>query len=297
MSCILLHPMHNLPVANEIVRRNIPVTPEIDALPRRKRVRAIVSLMVQHNLEAYRHRYTSNAQALAEADTFEKGEAKAFSASRTIAGWPIIAVLTASWRYQTSDHRDYDNLPTNDATARLMEALEQEVGASPGKLPDAPAYQQAARTYWTSDVGSIQTFVDAATAARAVRKASRPARATVTTTVAPSSGEAERILRSLVSDIEAMNSGVVLTLDDDSESEGFGPFSEIDENRDGTIIAWPNLRIMLEEAQKFLAGQQALPLPTPATPVAQPTPPAPAMPSPMAAFVNTLAKVKGQFAS
>lgn len=272
MSCMLLHPMHCLPVANEIVRRDLKVDPAIDSLPRRKRVRALVSAMFADNVTAFRHRYANNANALAEADNFEKVAGKAFSASRTTASPEVVFSLARSWSYQTSDHADADKLPTMAAVRTLTDAILKEAGKDDAGFCASPAYQQASRGFWTATPDTIKPLIDEAARVRAERKAGRPAKATAATSNADllaqaiSLGEGERLLRSLVSDVEAMLSGVQVERGDGSESEGFGPFAAYDENKHGVIVAWPNLRITLEAAFKYLEGQRALSLAPAAAP-------------------------------
>jgi hypothetical protein len=290
MSCMLLHPIHNLPVANAIVARNISVTPEIDALPRRKRGRAIVNLMFTHNLEAFRHRYAGNPDALEEAAKHEK-LANAFSSARTHADPFAVLKLASSWSYQTSDHNDCDKLPTTRAVDALLVAMAKEGGFNPDDLHQQKGYNSQPADLWTAEPATIQPMIDAASALRAARRASR---ITKTPKASVVSDEALALLRSLVSDIQAMQSGVVLSLDDGDDVEAFGPFADTDENKDGVLIAWPNLSITVEKAQLFLEGQASLPLPTPKA-KANTTTPAPtpaAQPTAMAAFVAKLLSAK-----
>lgn len=277
MSCALLHPMHSLPIANAIVARNIPVTLEIDALPRRKRVRAIISALVADNLEAYRHRYAGNPEALADADAFAKTDAKAFTSQRTLASPEIVYALASSWHYQASDHREYDKLATGVAMAKLFVALAKEIGVQADKIADVPAYQAAARTYWNTGPAEIQPLIDAATRRRLERRSTKATTPKVDASAAELA-EAKRLLASVLSDITAMR-------DKASGPHWFGGFSEYDADNKGGQIEWPNLSITGESIATFLAGQQSLPMPA----TTQPATPAPTS---MAAFVQNIVGTK-----
>lgn len=298
MSCILLHPMHNLPIANAIVRRDISVTPEIDAMPRRKRVRAIVGLMFQHNLEAYLHRYAGNEEAIKEGENFAKEVGSAFTASRTSASVEQLYALASSWGYQTSDHPEYDTLETKEAVGLLIPMLVKEGGYASGKdLQNSLDYQHAARDLWSSDPDSIRPLIDAAAKARAERKAGRPSKPAAgqpsdqVMELAAMVGRAHQLLASVLSDLDAM--AAPDTEDNDFDSgQWFGPFSDYDANSDGGFVEWPNLAILREDIRKVVSqtapAKAQTPGPTPAN-----TPNA-SQPSAMAAFVSALVNVAKQ---